>query len=143
MEWTGGPDGNLTVHSMFSEGTECPGPYLLGSMPEIAELVNEELRLDDTGGLEEQAAGRQPEVRAIERSKPMVALTFGDGPDGKWTDEILDVLEENDALATFFVIGENMEEYPETVKRMADIGCEIGNHGYDYGHLTGLDLDVL
>lgn len=143
LEWTGDADGNLTVHSMFSEKTACPGPYLLGSMPELAKLVNEELRQDVESAPEASASGNQPEARAIDTSKPMVALTFDDGPDGIWTDAILDVLEENGALATFFVIGENVEEYPETVKRIADMGCEIGNHGYDDGHLTDLDIDGL
>nr|QGT51272.1 hypothetical protein Firmicute1046_3480 [uncultured Firmicutes bacterium] len=43
MIFTGNSDGNLTLHSMFSEKTECPGPYLTGKMPEIADRVNRKI----------------------------------------------------------------------------------------------------
>lgn len=44
LSWTGDDSGNLTVHKMFNPETECPGPYLLSKMPEIAARVNQELR---------------------------------------------------------------------------------------------------
>ena len=68
---------------------------------------------------------------------PMIALTFDDGP-GQYTDELLNVLEENDAKATFFVLGSNVVKYPETIKRMDALGYEIGNHSYYHPKLTDL-----
>jgi hypothetical protein len=43
LDFTGNPEGNLTLHKMFSDQTECPGPYLESRMEEIAALVNERL----------------------------------------------------------------------------------------------------
>ena len=69
---------------------------------------------------------------------PVIALTFDDGPRPSTTNRILDILEENGARATFFVIGKSAEAYPETVRRAKSIGCEIGNHTYDHKNLTCL-----
>ena len=69
---------------------------------------------------------------------PMVALTFDDGP-GKYTDGILTVLQQNNAKATFFMLGKLIPKYPETVKRMKALGCELGNHSYDHSDLSKMD----
>ena len=77
----------------------------------------------------------------IDKEKPCIALTFDDGPKKGTTDKILDVLEKNNARATFFVVGEMVEQYPELVKRQFEIGCQIGNHTYSHPILTKLTLD--
>ena len=74
------------------------------------------------------------------RTRPMLALTFDDGP-GQYTDRLLDCLEENGAHATFFMLGELVGSYPDTVRRMAELGCEIGNHSWDHTQQTTIDLD--
>lgn len=74
------------------------------------------------------------------KHRPMVALTFDDGP-GKFTDKLLDCLEENNAKATFFMLGENVERFPDVVKRMHDSGMELGNHSYDHTILTSTTKD--
>ena len=53
--------------------------------------------------------------------KPRIALTFDDGP-GEYTDELLDCLEENNAHATFFMLGQNVVSWESTVQRMVDLG---------------------
>ena len=73
----------------------------------------------------------------INPKKPMVALTFDDGP-GKYTGKLLKALKKNNAHATFFVLGNNVERYPRLIKRMQKIGCEVGNHSYDHPDLSGL-----
>ena len=75
-----------------------------------------------------------------EKKKPMLALTFDDGP-GQYTDALLDCLEENNAHATFFMLGQNVSSYPDTVKRMLEIGCELGNHSWDHLNMYELGLD--
>lgn len=72
--------------------------------------------------------------------KPMVALTFDDGP-GKFTDQLLDCLEENNAKATFFMLGQNVEQFPDVAKRELELGMELGNHTYDHTLLTRLESD--
>ena len=73
-----------------------------------------------------------------EKKRPMLALTFDDGP-GEYTDQLLDCLEENNAKATFFMLGPNVELYPDTVKRMQEMGCEIGSHSWHHWDLMTLD----
>lgn len=74
--------------------------------------------------------------------KPRIALTFDDGP-GEYTDELLDCLEENNAHATFFMLGQNVVNWESTVQRMVDLGCEIGNHTWDHPSqtLTNMSID--
>ncbi len=74
------------------------------------------------------------------QQRKMVALTFDDGP-GKYTMQLLECLEENDARATFFMVGTNAAQYPDEIKKMAEIGCELGNHSYDHPQLTSLSED--
>ena len=75
------------------------------------------------------------------QKRPMLALTFDDGP-GEYTQELLDCLEENNAHATFFMLGQNVSVYPDAPKRMLEIGCEIGSHSWDHTQLTTIDLDA-
>ena len=63
---------------------------------------------------------------------PMVALTFDDGPDPVYTDQILDILERYGAKATFFEIGEKLEDAPEALLREEALGCEVGSHSYSH-----------
>lgn len=74
----------------------------------------------------------------IDPSKPMVAVTFDDGPNPSTTNKMLDTLEQNYAKATFFVLGQNAKYYPETVKREYDLGMEVGTHTYSHVVLTNL-----
>jgi len=59
-----------------------------------------------------------------------VALTFDDGPNPEATPLILDALEARGVRATFFILGRHAEQWPDLVKRVADAGHAIGNHGY-------------
>ncbi len=68
-----------------------------------------------------------------------IALTFDDGPHPRYTEEILDILAEYDIKATFFVIGVNARNYPDTFQRMVDSGCEIGNHTMHHTDLSALN----
>lgn len=76
----------------------------------------------------------------IDPSRPMVALTFDDGP-GKYTESLLATLEKYDARATFFMLGKNAEKYPEMIKKMEEMGCELGNHSATHTDLVKLDED--
>ena len=74
--------------------------------------------------------------------RPMVALTYDDGP-GQYTEKLLQCLQENNAKATFFMLGENAEKYPDIVKELKDAGMELGNHTYDHQILTSLSQDQI
>lgn len=66
----------------------------------------------------------------------MIALTFDDGPNARYTEKLLEGLAERDVKATFFLIGKNAEAHPEIVRRMAEEGHLIGNHTYSHLKLT-------
>ncbi|WP_324822963.1 polysaccharide deacetylase family protein [Sinanaerobacter sp. ZZT-01] len=74
----------------------------------------------------------------IDPDKPMIALTFDDGPSTCYTSRILDVLEENNVNATFFVLGTEAEENQDLLARMIENGNEIGNHTLNHQDLTSL-----
>ena len=61
-----------------------------------------------------------------------IALTFDDGPYGEPTTEVLDILKKENVHATFFLIGKNVEKYPEIVRAIIENGNVIGNHTYDH-----------
>jgi peptidoglycan/xylan/chitin deacetylase (PgdA/CDA1 family) len=61
---------------------------------------------------------------------PGIALTFDDGPHPEGTPAILEVLAAADATATFFVVGEQVERYPDLARAIADAGHEIALHGF-------------
>jgi peptidoglycan/xylan/chitin deacetylase (PgdA/CDA1 family) len=60
----------------------------------------------------------------------VVSITFDDGPNPRATPQILDVLRAEGVHATFFVLGRHAERWPALVRRMADEGHQLGNHGY-------------
>ena len=64
-----------------------------------------------------------------------IALTFDDGPHPRITKEIISILREYGITATFFVIGQNADNYPETMKLLSETGYEIGNHTYSHKNL--------
>ena len=69
-----------------------------------------------------------------------VALSFDDGPDPRFTPQILDVLKEKNAPATFFVIGENAKDQPRLLRRMYAEGHEVGNHTYTHPRFSATDI---
>ena len=72
---------------------------------------------------------------SLSKSEQKIAyLTFDDGPTLKATPKILDILKEEDVVATFFVVGKHVKENAELVKRAYDEGHFIANHGYNHNN---------
>lgn len=72
-----------------------------------------------------------------------IALSFDDGP-SNYTNDIVELLYENDCYATFFVLGNKALHYPKTLNNIIDKGNEIANHTYDHPWLTHLsDQEIL
>lgn len=78
-------------------------------------------------------------VRVAER---VVALTFDDGPRPPFTDAILDVLRDQGIVATFFVVGQNVERHPELARRIVREGHALGNHGWRHRALDSLSTQA-
>ncbi|MGF6989521.1 peptidoglycan/xylan/chitin deacetylase (PgdA/CDA1 family) [Lachnospiraceae bacterium PM6-15] len=78
---------------------------------------------------------KRGELLPLDPARPMIALTFDDGP-GSETAGILDTLEKYNAHATFFMLGTQIPNHPDIPGRMLEIGCELGNHSYGHPNLT-------
>ncbi len=88
-------------------------------------------------------SAESPETRiSPDPDRPMVALTFDDGPT-KYTSQVLDLLERYGAKGTFFVIGRSLsEETRPVLQRMRDLGCDIGMHDLTHADLTRLSASA-
>lgn len=80
--------------------------------------------------------------RAVNRDKKMIALTFDDGPNYN-TSRLIDVLNEYDVKATFFVLGSRAMDNEKIIRKMSDSGMEIGNHTFNHLLLTKESEDVI
>ncbi|MBQ7519849.1 MAG: polysaccharide deacetylase family protein, partial [Clostridia bacterium] len=76
------------------------------------------------------------------RVQPAVALSFDDGP-SEFTQQIIDLLAENDCRATFFMVGTNMDLYPDLVKAVFDSGNEVGLHTWRHNDLNQMSADAI
>lgn len=72
----------------------------------------------------------------------LLALTFDDGPDPRWTPAILDILKREQVPATFFIIGKNGQAYPDLVRRIVNEGHELGNHTFTHPNLGEMPLPL-
>ena len=87
-----------------------------------------------------QASNPAKEERASTEKKK-IALTFDDGPNPQYTPEMLAALKERNVKATFFLLGEEVEKYPEIVKQIQEDGHLIGNHSYKHEQLSKLPME--
>ncbi|HIS06140.1 MAG TPA: polysaccharide deacetylase family protein [Candidatus Choladocola avistercoris] len=76
-----------------------------------------------------------------ESEKKKIALTFDDGPHPVYTEQVLQVLDQGNIPATFFLLGQNIEEHQDLVKEIDAKGHLIGNHTYHHVQVTSLPLD--
>ena len=76
-------------------------------------------------------------VYRVRTELPLVALSFDDGPHPEFTPQVLEILKQHEAKATFFLIGERALRYPEVVARIRAEGHEIGNHYLRNGATLG------
>lgn len=91
-------------------------------------------------GLLRNVGGKiEPIPQEISPNLPVVALTFDDGPNPRFTPQILDILYEHQVPATFFLVGQQMEGQGWLVRKIAASGHEIGNHTNSHPDLTTLE----
>lgn len=89
-----------------------------------------------------QTFGLADRKSRIDPTLPMVALTFDDGP-GRFTNQVLDILEQHDVVATFYVIGEQVGRYKDTVLRAFEMGSEIANHTWSHRALNRISAESI
>ncbi|WP_017611565.1 polysaccharide deacetylase family protein [Nocardiopsis salina] len=103
-------------------------------------LAARDAALDNESGAGEFPLGDSPDHQGVSMDcarLKCVALTFDDGP-GEHTDRLMDILDEYDARATFYVLGELVGEHPEALERMDEEGHELGNHTWQHDDLAEL-----
>ena len=76
--------------------------------------------------------GQESYAGNIDPARPMVALTFDDGPSGNATPRILEKLKEHNARGTFFMVGQKAEKHKDLIRQMVRQKCEVANHTYDH-----------
>lgn len=103
-----------------------------------------------TSSAGEPAMTKEPATEEPTTAKPkyspsdkLIALTFDDGPRSSTTNRVLDLLEQNGGVATFFLVGYNIPDNAEVIKRAAAMGCSIGNHTKDHKILTKCSADTI
>lgn len=79
-------------------------------------------------------------VLSVRLSEKWMALTFDDGPDPVTTPAVLDALARHGMRATFFLVGDRAERYPELVSRIIAEGHEVANHSWDHSSMTSLPM---
>ncbi len=79
----------------------------------------------------------------VDPSRPMIALTFDDGPRASVTDRILAYLRESGGRATFFMVGNRVAANENSVNQMVAQGCQVGNHTFDHQYITRLSLEEM
>jgi peptidoglycan-N-acetylglucosamine deacetylase len=91
------------------------------------------------------AASPEPRVTfsAVHVDEPYIAMTFDDGPHATLTPKLLDLLAARHIKATFFVLGECVEQNPEVLRRAAREGHEIGNHSWSHPQFTRLSDEAI
>ena len=78
----------------------------------------------------------------INENKKLIALTFDDGP-GPYTNDLVNILNDNKVNATFFMLGSNLEKYRDTVLNVFNSGNEIGYHSYAHKNFLRQDIDTI
>lgn len=103
-----------------------------------------------TSSTGEPAMTEEPATEEPTTAKPkyspsdkLIALTFDDGPRSSTTNRVLDLLERSGGVATFFLVGYNIPDNAEVIKRAAAMGCSIGNHTKDHKILTKCSADTI
>lgn len=90
-----------------------------------------------------KAEQRKLPIYRVERADNKIAVTFDVAWENSNTDELLDILSEYGARATFFITGDWCDRYPNDVKKFADAGHEIENHSDRHPHVEGINVNDL
>lgn len=111
----------------------------------IKNIIKKIICLSLAVGIAEAVMGTgYPNTYAEESDEKLIALTFDDGPNTTTTNDVLDVLEEYDAVASFFLIGDKIDENSAAaVKRAYDMGCEIDSHSKTHSRMSAMTSEEI
>lgn len=135
-------DGSLEGYSVAAEKAKKKAEKEKAKAQENESAKIDESNEDDLVKNDTSAPNAESKEVTKQAADKTVALTFDDGP-SSFTGRLLDCLSENDAKATFFLVGYEIENFPEEVKRMQELGMDIGNHTADHADLTTLNAEEI
>ncbi len=98
---------------------------------------------DSTAASTENSSLVMSNGRQLDLTKPMVALTYDDGPDSAKGNRIMDILEQYNGRATFFLVGNRVAGNAAEVQRMVKDGMEVANHSYDHSYYNKLGAEAI
>lgn len=89
------------------------------------------------------ATTRQLPIYCVQKDYPVCALSFDAAWGNEDTGQLIEILEKYKIKVTFFVVGDWVDRYPESVKALHDAGHEVMNHSDDHAHFNGLTNDQI
>ena len=140
--FSGTVQGNVIIRS---PGVTLRDAVITGDVYIVDGVRNGFYTIDDTTIIEGNLiayAGRTNPFTHIDPNKPMVALTYDDGPVAA-TDRVLDALESHGARATFFVVGQRVSTYQDTLRRAVALGCELAGHTWSHTSMRTMSANNL
>lgn len=142
----GAPSGSSAGSTQGAESTagttDTAGSASVSSTIEKITSEVEKLTGEITAGTSESAQNETAEETEMSQDVKYIALTFDDGPNATTTNDVIDKLEKYDIVASFFLIGNNInDESAKAVKRAYDLGCEIDNHSRTHSNMTELSAE--
>lgn len=114
--------------------------FLLGALVYVAVIL---LGLRNMVVSLVSVSDRELPVYSVQRQEPLAALTFNCAWDENDIPQLLELLEQEKIKATFFLVGQWIEQYPDSVRQIAAAGHEIGNHSYSHVDFAGADEETI
>lgn len=118
----------------------------------VAELADKLKTQAETKKFDEELLAQMFECEALSKklsgsildSRKLVSLTFDDGPNPLYTQQVLDILAKYDVKATFFLLGQEVERHPDLAKKIAEAGHVVANHSFGHPNFAEIsDEEVL
>lgn len=133
---TGAPSGSSADSTRRGKhGGFCSVSSTIEKITSEVEKLTEEI----TAGTSDSTKNDTAKETEMSQDVKYIALTFDDGPNATTTNDVIDKLEKYDIVASFFLIGNNInDESAKAVKRAYDLGCEINNHSRTHSNMTEL-----
>ncbi len=128
-----------------SLSVEKDGAGQIFSLANVATTGSRDITFDSSGYVTTSRLEHSDTANTITKqgeSKKKIALTFDDGPNPTYTPKVMDILESYGVRGTFFVIGQNVANYPETARQIVARGHEIENHSYNHPVYSLLDNEA-
>ena len=138
------PDHQGRLAAAIAQGLRCYYARSSSPPPMMRQLANAfEPRHSFAGMSTATAEEASPITHSVPVTEKLIAFTFDDGPNTRYTPQILQILNQNGAKATFFVVGQEVIRSPSVLRMLRDAGMEIGNHGMRHVVLRGKTAIVI